>query len=161
MRIGELARRSGVNTSRIRFYEAKGLLNVVSRKANGYREYPADALMILGIIIGAQRTGFSLEQIRQILPADLSNWRRGELMGALRRKIADIEQMEKRLGQGKRQLCALIRKIEGKSDDLDCAENTKRLLKEFVSSGSRSASRTSRKSRKNGARSRDIAAARP
>ena len=158
MRIGELARRSGLSTSRIRFYEAKGLLNVVSRKANGYREYPADALMILGIIIGAQRTGFSLDEIRQILPADLSNWRRGELMDALRRKIADIEQMEKRLGQSKRQLYALIRKIEGKSDGLGCAENTKRLLKEFVSSGLRSASVTSRK---HGARSRDIAAAQP
>jgi DNA-binding transcriptional MerR regulator len=158
MRIGELARRSGLSTSRIRFYEAKGLLNVVSRKANGYREYPADALMILGIIIGAQRTGFSLDEIRQILPADLSNWRRGELMGALRRKIADIEQMEKRLGQSRRQLYALIRKIEGKPDGMGCADNTKRLLKEFVASGSRSVSRTPRK---HGARSRDIAAARP
>jgi len=158
MRIGELARRSGLSASSIRFYEAKGLLNVVSRKANGYREYPADALMILGLIIGAQRTGFSLDEIRQILPADLSNWRRGELMSALRRKIADIEQMQKRLGQSKRQLYALIRKIEGKSDGLGCADNTRRLLKEFVSSGSRSASRTSGK---HGARSRDIAAARP
>jgi DNA-binding transcriptional MerR regulator len=58
MRIGELASRSGLSTSRIRFYEAEGLLNVVSRRANGYREYPADALTILGIIVGAQRTGF-------------------------------------------------------------------------------------------------------
>src|SRR6266404_1215515 len=94
MRIGELARRSGLSTSRIRFYEAKGLLTAVSRRSNGYREYPSDALLILGIIVGAQRTGFSLDEIRQILPADLSNWRRGELMGELRRKIADIEQME-------------------------------------------------------------------
>jgi hypothetical protein len=45
-------------------------------------------------------------------------------MGALRRKVADIEQMEKRIRQSKKQLCALIRKIEGKSDDLRCAENT-------------------------------------
>jgi DNA-binding transcriptional MerR regulator len=158
MKIGELARRSGLSTSRIRFYEAEGLLNVVSRKANGYREYPADALMILGIIIGAQRTGFALDEIRQILPADLGNWRRGELMDALRRKIADIEQMEKRLGQSKKQLRALIRKIEGRSDGPGCAENTKQLLKEFVSSGSRSASGTSGKRR---ARSRDVAAVRP
>jgi DNA-binding transcriptional MerR regulator len=72
MRIGELARRSGLSTSRIRFYEARGLLNVVSRKANRYREYPPDTLMILGIIVGAQRTGFSLDEIKQILPAELS-----------------------------------------------------------------------------------------
>lgn len=150
MRIGELAERSGLSTSRIRFYEAKGLLNVVSRKANGYRDYPADALMILGIIVGAQRTGFSLDEIRQILPADLNNWRHGELMGALRRKVADIEQMERRLSQSKSQLYALIRKIDGKPDSMDCADNTKRLLKEFVPNGSRSASRTSKK---HGARS--------
>jgi DNA-binding transcriptional MerR regulator len=156
MKIGELARRSGLSTSRIRFYEAKGLLNVVSRNANGYREYPADALVILGIIIGAQRTGFSLKEITQMLPADLGNWRRGELVGALRRKIADIEQMEERLGQGKRQLRALIRKIEGRSDGVNCAENTKRLLKTFVTGGSRSAA-----SGKHGPRSRDVAAARP
>jgi hypothetical protein len=31
------------------------------------------------------------------LPAELSNWRHGELMGALRRKVADIVQMQKRL----------------------------------------------------------------
>jgi DNA-binding transcriptional MerR regulator len=142
MRIGELARRSGLSTSRIRFYEAKGLLNAVSRKDNGYREYPPDTLIVLGIIVGAQRTGFSLDEIKQILPADLSNWRRGELMGALRRKVADIEQMEKRLSQSKKQLCALIRKIEGSQDGMECADNTRRLLKEFVPSESQSAPRT-------------------
>lgn len=155
MRIGELARRSGLSTSCIRFYEARGLLTTVSRKSNGYREYPADALLVLGVIVGAQRTGFSLDEIGGILPADLSNWRRGELMDALRRKVANIEQMQQRLGQSKRQLYALIGKIEGRSDRLGCAENTKRLLKEFVSSGSRSALR---RSRKRSAPSRDIAA---
>ena len=97
MRIGELASRSGLSTSRIRFYEAKGLLTAVSRRSNGYRESPSDALLILVIIVGAQRTGFSLDEIRQILPADLANWRQGDLIGALRRKVAEIEQMEKRL----------------------------------------------------------------
>src|SRR5262249_23402981 len=53
MKIGELARRSGLSSSRIRFYEAKGLLNVVSRKANGYRDDPADAPMILAVIARA------------------------------------------------------------------------------------------------------------
>jgi DNA-binding transcriptional MerR regulator len=137
MRIGELARRSGLSASRIRFYEAKGLLDRVSRKANGYREYPADALTALSVIVGAQRAGFSLEEIRQILPAGLGNWRSRELIGALRRKITDIEQLEGRLDQSKRQLCALIRKIEAKPDGVDCADNTRRLLKEFVSNPSR------------------------
>jgi DNA-binding transcriptional MerR regulator len=35
MRIGELAERSGLTASRIRFYEASGLINAVERNANG------------------------------------------------------------------------------------------------------------------------------
>jgi DNA-binding transcriptional MerR regulator len=131
MRIGELARRSGLTASRIRFYETEGLLNAVSRKANGYREYPSGALVILGIIVSAQRTGFSLDEIREILPADLTHWRRDELTDILRRKVADIEQMEKRLSQSKKEIRALIRKIEDQPQEA-CADNTQRLLKEFV-----------------------------
>jgi MerR, DNA binding len=116
---------------------------------------------ILGIIVGAQRSGFGLGEIRQILPADLSKQRRGELMGALRRKVADIARMEKHLGESKKQLCALIRKIEakpdGNADGMGCADNTKRLLKEFVASGSQPALGTSQK---HGVRW-DIAVARP
>ena len=137
MRIGELARQSGLSRSRIRFYEAEGLLTAVDRTSNGYREYPADAVMILSIIVGAQQTGFSLDEIRRILPADLANCRRGELIGALRRKVADIELMEERLAQSKAQLRAMIRKIEGMPAEVDCAENTRRLLKEFASGEAR------------------------
>ena|ERR1700745_416392 len=157
MKIGELARRSGLNASRIRFYEAKGLLNEVSRKANGYREYSAETLTILDIIVGAQRTGFSLDEVKQLLPAGLSNWRRSELTSALHRKIADIEQMEKLLGQSKRQLRGLIRKIDSKPHEMGCLENTQRLLKEFVPSGSETVSRTFKR---HGPRPRDVAASR-
>lgn len=132
MRIGELAQRSGLRTSRIRFYEAKGLLTTVPRTSNGYREYPPDALAILGVIVGAQQAGFALDEIRRLLPADLTHWRKGELIGALRRKITDIERMEAQLAQSKLQLRAAIRTIEGRPDGMDCAENTRRLLKELV-----------------------------
>lgn len=39
MRIGELAKISGLAPSRIRLYEASGLIKSVGRKANGYREH--------------------------------------------------------------------------------------------------------------------------
>ena len=58
MLIGELARRSGLNASRIRFYETKGLISV-TRRANGYRAYSAEALVVLNIITGAQDAGFT------------------------------------------------------------------------------------------------------
>lgn len=144
MRIGELAQRSGLSASRIRFYEAEGLLKAVDRTANGYRAYAADALVILDIIASAQRTGFTLDEIRQILPASPGNWPQSDLLDVLRRKMTDIEDMEKRLRQSRKQLQALIRQIEDKPAGLDCADNARRLLKEFVPHGSTAAARPKR-----------------
>jgi DNA-binding transcriptional MerR regulator len=64
MRIGELARRSGLSVSRIRFYEARGVLPETPREANGYRSYGPDALVILNFVDRAQQLGFSLTEIR-------------------------------------------------------------------------------------------------
>lgn len=64
MRIGELAKISGLAPSRIRFYEASGLIKSVERKANGYRDYAPDTEWVLEIITGAQAAGFSLDEIR-------------------------------------------------------------------------------------------------
>ena len=64
MKIGELAKRSGLSAATIRFYESKGLITAVSRKSNGYREYPLEAVAVLSIIASAQQTGFTLDEIR-------------------------------------------------------------------------------------------------
>jgi hypothetical protein len=54
-------------------------------------------LIILGIIVGARWTGFSLDQVDVARrPQQLAH---SELTGALRRKVADIERMVRRLGQ--------------------------------------------------------------
>lgn len=131
MKIGELAKRTGLAPSTIRFYESKGLLQTVSRQSNGYREYPQEAVMVLGIIHSAQQTGFSLDEIKKILPADLSNWQHEQLLLALNKKVADIEAMEARLKESKNQLVALIQFITDKPEGMACADNAKRVLKEF------------------------------
>jgi DNA-binding transcriptional MerR regulator len=128
MKIGELARRSGLSTSTIRFYESKGLLNAVSRLQNGYRSYPLEAVALLNIITNAQQTGFSLDEIRQVLPQDLSNWHHDALVAALHRKVADIEAMEVKLAQNKAQLMAVLHLIDTKPEDMACAENASRVL---------------------------------
>jgi MerR family redox-sensitive transcriptional activator SoxR len=64
--IGQLAQRSGVATSAIRFYESQGLL-ASTRTAGNQRRYPRAALRRLGFIRAAQRVGLSLEEIRDAL----------------------------------------------------------------------------------------------
>lgn len=128
MRIGELARRSGLAASRIRFYEASGLI-AAQRQANGYRVYPEQALQILGVITCAQQAGFSLEEIRRLLPDPVAHsWPHDELLAALRRKVAEIEALQARLAQNREQLLAIIAGIEDKPEGMLCSANAERML---------------------------------
>jgi DNA-binding transcriptional MerR regulator len=56
----------GVRASRIRYYEAIGVLPTPER-VSGRRRYTPDVLRRLTVIIAAQRIGFTLEEIRQLL----------------------------------------------------------------------------------------------
>nr|WP_288255935.1 MerR family transcriptional regulator [uncultured Pseudomonas sp.] len=128
MKIGELAQRTGLAASRIRFYESIGLLKLVERQANGYRSYPEQAVLVLNLITTAQQAGFSLDELRTLLPQDLAQWEHGKLLDTLQAKVKDIEALELRLAQSKAHLLALIDEIESKPDDIDCATNAKRVL---------------------------------
>jgi DNA-binding transcriptional MerR regulator len=128
MKIGELAKRTGLAASRIRFYEASGLI-AAQRQANGYREYPAQTEQTLAVITRAQQSGFSLEEIRRLLPDPAAQaWPHDELLAALKRKVEEIEAMQARLAQNKAQLLATIADIENKPDGMLCNENAERML---------------------------------
>jgi MerR family transcriptional regulator, redox-sensitive transcriptional activator SoxR len=64
--IGEVARRAGVATSSIRYYERVGLLPEPDR-LHGQRRYDVDVLGKLGFIGVAQSAGFSLREIRELI----------------------------------------------------------------------------------------------
>lgn len=65
--IGQLAKRAGVKSDSVRFYERTGLLARPVRSANGYRAYDKTALARLRFIKKAQSLGFSLDEIKRIL----------------------------------------------------------------------------------------------
>lgn len=131
MKIGELAERTGLSASRIRFYERIGLLKMAERQVNGYRRYPPEAVLVLRLITTAQQAGFSLDELRTLLPSGLDQWEHGSLLGALQRKVKDIEALEARLAQSKMQLVALIGEIESKPEGMDCATNARRVLSQM------------------------------
>lgn len=62
MRIGELARKTGLSTHALRFYEQQGLITP-QRRANGYRDYPSEAVEIVNLIRFARKLGFTLREI--------------------------------------------------------------------------------------------------
>ncbi len=64
--IGEIARRSGVAASALRFYEERGLIRS-ERAGSGHRRYPRAVLRRIAFIVFAQRIGLTLDEIGQEL----------------------------------------------------------------------------------------------
>ncbi len=64
--IGEIAARSGVATSALRFYEERGLI-ASDRTPAGHRRYPRSVLRRVAFIVFAQRVGLTLDEIRDEL----------------------------------------------------------------------------------------------
>ncbi|WP_226501837.1 MerR family transcriptional regulator [Pseudomonas sp. MWU16-30322] len=135
MRIGELAKISGLAPSRIRFYEASGLITAVARKANGYRDYAPDTQWVLQIITGAQAAGFSLEEIRQLMPMNASGWQHEQLLNGLKQKVEEIDVLQQRLAQNKAQLQLVIQGIEDKPMGVACADNAQMLINRLREQG--------------------------
>ncbi len=90
--IGQLARRAGVSTSMLRFYEREGLLPAPARSPSGYRLYPRTALRSLLFIHRAQRLGFSLGDIKLLLAGEFARGGRGtSVVGIAQQRFLEIE----------------------------------------------------------------------
>jgi MerR family redox-sensitive transcriptional activator SoxR len=102
--IGEIARRSGVAASALRFYEERGLIS--SERANsGHRRYPRPVLRRIAFIVFAQRIGLSLDEIGAELAKlppervpDRRDWSRlaRQWTARIDQRIAELERL--RLG---------------------------------------------------------------
>ncbi len=128
MNISELSRLSGLTTPTIRYYEQEKLLPKAKRSAGGYRQYGDNDLKLLYLIKKAQQVGFSLAEIRAMLPVNAAGWDHEKLLGNLKQKVADIEKLERELAESKQNLLQIIQAIDGKPADISCEENAQRLL---------------------------------
>ena len=115
MRIGDFARAAGVSTSKIRFYEARGLLPAAARTANGYRSYDASDLRIVSFIDRARAFGFSLTDVRRFMarPAEERRTKAG-LVDALEAKLAEINAHIAEACAQREQVVAMIQEIKGR-----------------------------------------------
>jgi MerR family redox-sensitive transcriptional activator SoxR len=99
--IGEIARRSGVASSALRFYEEKGLIRS-ERAGSGHRRYARAVLRRVAFIVFAQRVGLTLEEIAAELaqlPPDRAPTRRdwarlsGTWTSRIDERIAELERL--------------------------------------------------------------------
>lgn len=106
LKIGDIAKKTGVSVGTLRYYEVLKLLYPAERGENGYRYYGAEAVQQVQFIKRSQALGFSLEEIRQIL--DVRD--RGEPPCILVKDLLDhkIGQLDAQI----RQIAAFKRELE-------------------------------------------------
>jgi MerR family transcriptional regulator, redox-sensitive transcriptional activator SoxR len=105
--IGEIARRSGVASSALRFYEERGLISS-TRAGSGHRRFPRSVLRRVAFVVFAQRIGLTLKEIAAELaklPSDRiptrKDWARlsGAWTQRIDQKIAELERLRAGLVQ--------------------------------------------------------------
>jgi DNA-binding transcriptional MerR regulator len=87
--IGEVARRTGVATSALRYYEELGLLPAPAR-ISGQRRYPESSVWLVGIILLLRDVGFSLAEQKALMASRavaLDDWRQ-----LARRKLTELDE---------------------------------------------------------------------
>ena len=96
LRSGQVASAAGVNLQTLRYYERRGLLAEPDRTLGGHRLYPPETVMVLRIIKTAQRLGFTLDEVADLLAAGAHRHggrrRDAGLRERARAKLAEVEQ---------------------------------------------------------------------
>jgi MerR family transcriptional regulator, redox-sensitive transcriptional activator SoxR len=103
--VGEVAKRSGVATSALRFYEDEGLIHS-ERTDSGHRRYPREVIRRVAFIVFAQRIGLSLSEIRVELARlprnrvpERSDWAKlsSSWRARIQERIAELERLRNSL----------------------------------------------------------------
>jgi len=95
--IGEVARRAGVRTSTLRYYDEEGLV-VPSARVGGRRRYGPLAVEQLATIRFCRALGFTLDEIRIILAAPRGKAQKARWRGLVDAKIAELDAVVARAG---------------------------------------------------------------
>jgi len=93
LRSSEVAAAAGVNLQTLRYYERRGLLAEPDRSLGGHRQYPAETVTVLKVIKAAQRLGFTLDEVAELLEAGRHQHQRAGtgLQSRARAKLAEVE----------------------------------------------------------------------
>ena len=108
MKIGELAKATGLTTNTIRYYELHRLLEDPERTESGYRMYGEADVERLEFVKKAKRLGLSLEEIREILILhERSQAPCVHVLALLDRKLEQVDDIMRELDEFRRELMRL------------------------------------------------------
>lgn len=122
MKIGQLARTTGVSTKAIRYYEQIGVLPEPERAENGYRTYDPTTADRISFIQDAQSAGLSLLEIQMILDLrDAGESTCGHVIASLEMHLAEVDRQMAELTRTRRRLAELVEQATS-MDPADCTD---------------------------------------
>lgn len=105
--IGTLAKHAGINVESIRYYQRRNLIEEPDKPLRGIRRYSDAHARRLRFIKQAQRLGFSLDEVADLLALeDGRHCREAERLGA--RKLATVRERMEQMKRLERVLAALV-----------------------------------------------------
>jgi DNA-binding transcriptional MerR regulator len=109
MRIGQVAAEAGVSVQAVRYYERRGLLPTPARRQSGYREYPSSTVRQVRAIKWAQRLGFRLGQMSDLVSIGQSHvrGRRTRVRALVAAKLGELDDALKDLRSMRTALLAI------------------------------------------------------
>jgi DNA-binding transcriptional MerR regulator len=124
LRSGELAGAAGVNPQTLRYSERRGLLTRPPRSPGGHRLYPEEALTALREIKTAQRLGFTLDEVAELIdPGSHRHGRRPDT-SLQRRAAAKLSEVEARIADLRVVAASLRAALDAGCDDLAACATT-------------------------------------
>jgi len=129
MKIGELAKQSGLAAHTIRFYESEGLLSKVPRTDNGYRQYGEEELNTLVRIQLGQKLGLSLQEMKAMGKHHDDVWDKDRIAQQLDKKLEDIRQLRQTLDAQEQNILLIKDNLNTEGDNCEDANKLVELLK--------------------------------
>lgn len=117
--IGAVARAVGVNVETVRFYQRKGLLRVPPRPPGGTRRYAPQDVARLKFIKSAQRLGFSLAEVAQLLRLE-DGTQCGTAAALAAQHLDDVRQRLRDLRRIEATLCELLERCDREREEVTC-----------------------------------------
>lgn len=122
LRSGQVAEAAGVNLQTLRYYERRGLLSEPQRTLGGHRVYSEETVTVLRVIKAAQRLGFSLQEVAELIDVGTHRHGRRQPEGLHARAREKLVEVEARIADLMVIRDTLKAAIEAGCDDLiDCA----------------------------------------
>jgi DNA-binding transcriptional MerR regulator len=130
LRVGEVAKRSGVGIETLRFYERSGLLDRPARTESGYRLYGEEVLERLDFIKRAQALGFTLDEIKRVIAEKRAGQTPcAEVREIVRRRLQELDERMVQMRRYRREVAAALAEWDkiGESEGHICGliEDTK------------------------------------